>query len=61
MLTQNKNCGKLINVAATGKREPTEQRQKRLKKLLTQTSDCDKISTVVKNNTEHFEKHQKRK
>ena len=48
LLTQNKNCGKVINVAATGKREPTEQRQRKIKKLLTNKKRYDNISSVAK-------------
>ena len=59
-MTSEENYGKLINVAATGKREPTGQRQRKIKKLLTTESDRDKISSVVKT-TDHFEEHLRKK
>jgi hypothetical protein len=58
-LTGEENYGKLINVAATGKREPAGQRQRKIKKLLTTKGDCDKISPVAK--TTHSFEEQLRK
>ena len=59
-MTSEENCGKLINVAATGKREPTGQRQRKIKKLLTTECERDKISPVVKT-TDHIEEHLRKK